>query len=61
MIYVTMAIIPSSAQATKSIFCKDKHLFADDKFRGCLIMLVNDRAEIFQTDLFLCYATEAKG
>ena len=36
-------------------------------FRGCLIMLVNDRAEIFQTDLFLWrrsiagYATEAKG
>jgi hypothetical protein len=37
------------------------------RFRGCLIMLVNDRAEIFQTDLFLWrrsiagYATEAKG
>ena len=35
--------------------------------RVCLIMLVNDRAEIFQTDLFLWrrsiadYATEAKG
>ena len=35
--------------------------------RGCLIMLVNDRAENFEADLFLRqrsiagYATEAKG
>jgi hypothetical protein len=37
------------------------------KLRGCLIMLVNDRAENFEADLFLRqrsiagYATEAKG